>query len=153
MQKLVLVSVPDPVVSTVPPKVAWSFKLYLYLELTVPQVSDCCPFVQLVLPYRLFHLSKLDKSIFVQVVSGVLFHYYTPGIYAGGYIVFVFPFVSSSVRMFVSSFIRDSVPFVELLQSFMLKFPGGVYLTNHSSESIPIWTIGTPEGRLSFCDS
>ena len=27
-----------------------------------------------------------------------------------------------SVSMFVRSFIRDSVPFVELLQSFMLKF-------------------------------
>ena len=35
MQKLVLVLV--LVVSTVPPKVAWSFELYLYLELTVPQ--------------------------------------------------------------------------------------------------------------------
>ena len=23
--------------------VAWSFELYLYLELTVPQVSDCYP--------------------------------------------------------------------------------------------------------------
>ena len=29
--------------TTVPPKVAWSFQLYLYLELTIPQVSDCCP--------------------------------------------------------------------------------------------------------------
>ena len=27
------------------------------------------------------------------------------------------------------------------------------YLTNHSSESIHIWTIGTLEGRLSFQDS
>ena len=39
MQKPVLISV--PVISTVPPKVSWSFELYLYLELTVPQVSDC----------------------------------------------------------------------------------------------------------------
>ena len=31
---------------------------------------------------------------------------YTPGIYADGYIVFAFPFVRSSVRMFVSSFVR-----------------------------------------------
>ena len=39
---------------------------------------------------------------------------YTPGIYAEGYIVFVFLFV----RAFVCSFIRTSVLFVELLQSF-----------------------------------
>ena len=32
---------------------------------------------------------------------------YTPGIYADGYIVFAFPFVRSSVRMFVSSFVRS----------------------------------------------
>ena len=43
MQKPVLISVPVPVVSTVPPKVSWSFELNLYLELTVPQVSDCGP--------------------------------------------------------------------------------------------------------------
>ena len=28
--------------------VVWCFKLYLYLELTVPQVSDCCPLGRLV---------------------------------------------------------------------------------------------------------
>ena len=44
MRKPVLVSV----VSTVPPKIAWSFELYLYLELTVPQVSNCCPLGRLV---------------------------------------------------------------------------------------------------------
>ena len=50
---------------------------------------------------------------------------YTPGIYGDGYIVFAFPFVRSSVRMFVSSFVR---PFVlpsrswNLRQSFALKF-------------------------------
>ena len=31
----------------------------------------------------------------------------TPGIYAEGYIVFVFPFVRSYVRMFVRSFVRS----------------------------------------------
>ena len=46
MQKSVLVSV--PVVSTVLPKVAWSFELYLYIELTVSQVSHCCPLGRLV---------------------------------------------------------------------------------------------------------
>ena len=35
----------------------------------------------------------------------------------------------------------------------MLKFLKWVYLTNHSSESIHIWTIGTLEGWLSFRDS
>ena len=39
-------------------------------------------------------------------------------IYAEGYIVFVFPFV----RPYECSFVRDSVPIVELLQSFTFKF-------------------------------
>ena len=50
---------------------------------------------------------------------------YTPGIYAEGYIVFVFPFVRSYVRMFVRSFVRSFVlPSVtwNLRQSFALKF-------------------------------
>ena len=54
---------------------------------------------------------------------------YTPGIYAEGYIVFVFPFVRSSVRMFVCSFVRLFVlsfvlPSVtwNLRQSFASKF-------------------------------
>ena len=34
---------------------------------------------------------------------------YTPGIYAEGYIVFVFPFVCSYVRSFVCSFVRSFV--------------------------------------------
>ena len=34
---------------------------------------------------------------------------YTPGIYAEGYIVFVFPFVRSYVRSFVCSFVRSFV--------------------------------------------
>ena len=68
MQKPVLVSVQVSVVSTVPPKVAWSFELYLYLELTVPQMSDCCPLGRLVtyfdqdlhcLPFRLHLLDSL----------------------------------------------------------------------------------------------
>ena len=39
--------------------------------------------------------------------------------------------------------------FAELHESFS----SGVYLMNHSSESIHIWTIGTREGRLLFHDS
>ena len=34
-----------------------------------------------------------------------IFGYYTPGIYADGYIVFAFPFVRSYVSSFVSSFV------------------------------------------------
>ena len=36
------------------------------------------------------------------------YFYYTPGIYAEGYIVFVFPFVRSYVRMFVRSYFLPS---------------------------------------------
>ena len=46
---------------------------------------------------------------------------YTPGIYAERYIVFVFPFVHSYVCWFVGLFVRTSIPFVELLQSFTFK--------------------------------
>ena len=46
---------------------------------------------------------------------------YTPGIYAEGYIVFVFPFVRSYVRSFVCSFVLPSVAW-NLRQSFALKF-------------------------------
>ena len=35
--------------------------------------------------------------------------YYTPGIYADGYIVFAFPFVRSFVRSFVRLFVRSFV--------------------------------------------
>ena len=54
---------------------------------------------------------------------------YTPGIYAEGYIVFVFPFVRSYVRMFVRLFVRSFVrsfvlPSVawNLRQRFALRF-------------------------------
>ena len=61
---------------------------------------------------------------------------------------------SSFVRSFiVYLFVRTSVPFVELFKVLRASNSSGVYLTNHSSESIHIWTIGTLEGRLSFHDS
>ena len=47
----------------------------------------------------LANFSKLSKKLNLNPV-------YTPGIYADGYIVFAFPFVRSSVRMFVRSFVR-----------------------------------------------
>ena len=49
-------------------------------------------------------------------------HGYTPGIYDEGYIVFVFPFVSSYVRSFICSFVRTSFRQWNLRQSFALKF-------------------------------
>ena len=73
--------------------------------------------------------------------------YYTPGIYAEGYIVFAFPFVLSSVRMFVRSFVRGIC--VKVLRQ---SFSSGVYLSNYSSESIHIWTIVTLEGWHSLHD-
>ena len=61
-------------------------------------------------------------SITVTVSGFVKLDYYTPGIYADGYIVFAFPFVRSSVRMFVSSFVRSFVSSVEFASKFWLKF-------------------------------
>ena len=85
---------------------------------------------------------------------GVLDLYYTPGIYAEGYIVFVFPFVCSSVRMFVRSFVRSYfLPSRGIfLQVLRLSFSSGVYLSNYLSESIHIWTIVTLEGWQSLHD-
>ena len=75
---------------------------------------------------------------------------YTPGIYAEGYIVFVFLFVSPSVRMFVCSFVHSFVRSFVLPSRSWNYFKvlrasnsSGEYLTNHLSESIHIWTIGT----------
>ena len=75
---------------------------------------------------------------------------YTPGIYADGYIVFVFPFVCSSVCMFVRSYFRHVCRIcVKVLRQ---SFSSGVYLSNYLSESIHIWTIVTLEGWHSLHD-
>ena len=60
----------------------------------------------------------------------------------------IHPFVCS---LFVCSFVLLS----RLWNYFKVLHSSnsGVFLTNHSSESIHIWTIGTLEGRLSFHDS
>ena len=47
-------------------------------------------------------MHKLSRS---HDQDGFMSIYYTPGIYADGYIVFAFPFVCSLVRSFVSSFV------------------------------------------------
>ena len=55
--------------------------------------------------------------------------YYTPGIYAEGYIVFAFPFVRSYVRMFVRSFVRTSFRHVEFASKFCVKVSQVVYIS------------------------
>ena len=62
------------------------------------------------------NLGHLKKSYFF-----FLFYFYTPDIYADGYVVFVFLFVHLSVRMFVSVFVLPSRSW-NLRQSFALKF-------------------------------
>ena len=58
---------------------------------------------------------------------------FTPGIYAEGYIVFVFPFVCSYVRMFVRlfvrSFVRTSFRRVEFASKFCVKVSQVVYIS------------------------
>ena len=78
-----------------------------------------------------------------------MYAHYTPGIYADVYIFLVFPFVSSSVCMFVhlyvGAFVLQSV--CRICVKFLHQsFSSGVYLSNYLLESIPIWTIVTLEG-------
>ena len=56
-------------------------------------------------------------SFLFNFISLLFYFHYTPGIYAEGYIVFVFPFVCSFVRLFVRSFVLPSVAW-NLRQSF-----------------------------------
>ena len=61
-----------------------------------------------------------------------------------------------SVRPYVCAFVRSFVlpsrswNYFKVLRA---SNSSGVYLTNHSSESIHIWTIGTLEVRFSFHDA
>ena len=54
---------------------------------------------------------------------------YTPGIYAEGYIVFVFPFVRSFVRLFVCSLVRTSFRRMEFASKFCVKVSQVVYIS------------------------
>ena len=72
-----------------------------------PLVKDC--------QFGVSPVNYSDSESFLTI------HIYTPGIYAEGYIVFVFPFVRSYVRSFVRSFVLPSVAW-NLRQSFALKF-------------------------------
>ena len=55
---------------------------------------------------------------------------YTPGIYAEGYIVFVFPFVRSYVR----SFVRTSFRHVEFASKFCVKVSQVVYISANTHQ-------------------
>ena len=80
-------------------------------------------FCQVIGDIYIFSLQKYLLSsppCFIRLLSKSL--NYTPGIYADGYIVFAFPFVHSSVRMFVCSLVRSFVRSWNLRQSFALKF-------------------------------
>ena len=52
---------------------------------------------------------QVELWLFYHCISGDYHIYYTPGIYAAGYIVFALTFVRSSVRMFVRSLVRSCV--------------------------------------------
>ena len=77
---------------------------------------------------------------------------YTPGIYAEGYIVFVFPFVRSYVRMFVRSFVRSfvrtSFRHVEFASKFCVKVSQVVYISANTHQKAFIfgpllpWRVG-----------
>ena len=65
-------------------------------------------------------------------------NHYTPGIYAEGYIVFVFPFVCSFVRLFVRLFVRTSFRRVEFASKFCVKVSHVMFIsaTTHQKSFI-----------------
>ena len=85
--------------------------------------------------------------------------FYTPGIYAAGYIVFALTFVRSSVRMFVRSFVRSfvrvfvrsllSVTFVEFTSKFLVKVSLSEYISLTTHQKAFIFEPWVPE-RVSF---
>ena len=82
-------------------------------------------------------------------------YFYTPGIYAAGYIVFALTFVRSSVRMFVRSFVRVfvlsllSVTFVEFTSKFLVKVSLSEYISLTTHQKAFIFEPWVPE-RVSF---
>ena len=84
----------------------------------------------------------LRKPIF-GIVRSIAPSFLYPWHLCRGYIVFAFLFVCSFVTR--SRHVRGI--YSKVLHA---SFSSGVNLTNHSSESIHIWTIGTLEGQLSF---
>ena len=67
-------------------------------------------------------MKKFTECRYDLIRINIYSNYYTPGIYADGYIVFAFPFVRSYVRSLVRFFVRNSGTFVEFMSKFWLKF-------------------------------
>ena len=91
------------------------FLLLFYL--IVPVFVKTNPWIQSKIIF--LNNCKYTNTLF-EVFYTVFF--YTPGIYADGYIVFAFPFVCSFVRSLVRFFVRNSGTFVEFMSKFWLKF-------------------------------
>ena len=77
--------------------------------------------------------------------------YYTPGIYAAGYIVFALTFVRSYVHSFVRVFVRSllSVTFVEFTSKFLVKVSLSEYISLTTHQEAFIFEPWVPE-RVSF---
>ena len=77
--------------------------------------------------------------------------FYTPGIYAAGYIVFALTFVRSYVRSFVRVFVRSllSVTFVEFTSKFLVKVSLSEYISLTTHQKAFIFEPWVPE-RVSF---
>ena len=85
------------------------------------------------------------------------FLFYTPGIYAAGYIVFALTFVRSYVRSFVCVFVRSllSVTFVEFTTKFLVKVSLSEYISLTTHQKAFIFEPWVPEMvsfyTMSFC--
>ena len=75
-------------------------------------------FISVVRSYLHIIEGKMSRS---NIQNAEVSSFYTPGIYADGYIVFVFPFVRS--------YVRTSVTFVEFASKFCVKVSQVVYIS------------------------
>ena len=91
--------------------------------------------------------SWVFEGLFSSFLTFLYPQHLCPGVYS--FRLSVHPFA----RLFICSSVRDSIHLWNYFKVLRQSFSSGVYLTNHSSESIPLWTIGTLEGQLSFHDS
>ena len=100
-------------------------------------------------------LTERQSGYIVLLLSRGIRDYYTPGIYATGYIVFALTFVRSSVLMFVRSFVclfvRSllSVTFVEFTSKFLVKVSLSEYISLTTHQKAFIFEPWVPE-RVSF---
>ena len=101
---------------------------------------------------------KRDKSdpytysiSFMGIAEQSSFLYYTPDIYAEGYIAFALTFVRSSIRMFVPVFVRSllSVTFKDFTTKFLVKVSVSEYISLTKHLKAFIFEPWEPE-RVSF---